>query len=339
MQREITTTIAKIIPIIDYLKEHSIGSPEFVRRAGLEPSLLDSPENRLDMTPLLHLIELIVSFTGLEELGLLAGREVVSFSNILSYVLANCSTIAECYSKLRDYERVLDEFFRIDLKEREGKAELSLHSSDSRLDSNRVLVDFKLTATMSYCRTLTGKSIIPLKAMFSYSPPADLRAYKRQFNCPITFNAPFTAIVLNSDYLRLPTVAPNRELLKVFEQHACQVLKRLGSLESFSGRVRSLILKQMQGEPPKIEQIAYALVISVRCLQTRLKEEGTSYSKLLDSVRRELAFTYLKDQKNTIGDISYLLGFADPSIFHRTFKKWSSFTPGQYRTRHLSPSE
>jgi AraC-like DNA-binding protein len=35
----------------------------------------------------------------------------------------------------------------------------------------------------------------------------------------------------------------------------------------------------------------------------------------------------------SIADIGRLLGFQEPSAFHRAFKKWSGVQPGQYRHR------
>jgi AraC-like DNA-binding protein len=33
-------------------------------------------------------------------------------------------------------------------------------------------------------------------------------------------------------------------------------------------------------------------------------------------------------------DIAALVGFQEPSAFHRAFKKWTGESPGGYRTRH-----
>lgn len=326
-----TTTIAKILPIIDYLKTLPIDLGALIRQAGIEPMLLTSPENRLEADKLLPLLTLAVEATGLEALGLLVGREVTSLSNILGYILINCETMRECQEKLKHYERVLDDMVSLKLEESGGKATLVLHSKESIMDSSRPLIDYKVSGTLSYIRALSGEPVTPDEVLLSYPPPENVELYESFFGCPISFKAPLNAMILNSNYLDLPTINPNKDLLKIFERHAEEVLAKLGRRESYSGKVSSLILDLLQGEPPKIEKIAYELAVSVRSLQAKLKDEGTSYSRLLDDVRRELALTYLKDKENSISDISYLLGFSEPSVFHRTFKKWTHSTPGQYR--------
>jgi AraC-like DNA-binding protein len=54
---------------------------------------------------------------------------------------------------------------------------------------------------------------------------------------------------------------------------------------------------------------------------------------LLDDTRRELAGQYLGQANLTLLEISYLLGFSDPSNFFRAFRRWFDSTPGEYRAR------
>jgi AraC-like DNA-binding protein len=73
--------------------------------------------------------------------------------------------------------------------------------------------------------------------------------------------------------------------------------------------------------------------MSERTLQRRLQEEGTAYQHLLDDTRRELAQRYLRQPQVSLAQATYLLGFADQSIFHRACKRWFNASPGSYRSR------
>ena len=76
------------------------------------------------------------------------------------------------------------------------------------------------------------------------------------------------------------------------------------------------------------------LGMSARTTQRRLREEGTSYAELLETVRRELAMRYLEREEKTAGEIAALLGYGDTSAFHRAFRKWSGTSPRAYRAKH-----
>ena len=78
--------------------------------------------------------------------------------------------------------------------------------------------------------------------------------------------------------------------------------------------------------------MAKDLGMSKRVLQNKLKEEGVTFSELANSVRQELAKSYLAEKRYTIDDITYLVGFSEPSVFRRAFKRWTGMTASQYRS-------
>jgi len=84
------------------------------------------------------------------------------------------------------------------------------------------------------------------------------------------------------------------------------------------------------GEPSR-ETVAEALNISLRSLQRKLQEDGTSYKDLLDKVRQDLAEQFIGQSHISLGEISFRLGFATSSSFSRAFKRWMGMPPGEYR--------
>ena len=75
----------------------------------------------------------------------------------------------------------------------------------------------------------------------------------------------------------------------------------------------------------------------LRYLQRRLAEHGTSLRALIDDVRHELALRHLAAELS-IAEVSWLLGFSQPSAFHRAFRRWTARTPAQWRLERLQPS-
>jgi AraC-like DNA-binding protein len=79
------------------------------------------------------------------------------------------------------------------------------------------------------------------------------------------------------------------------------------------------------------ERVAGALHMSARTLQRKLAAESTTFRKLVEAVRQELAESYLADGSFNITQISYLLGFSSQASFSRSFKRWTGFTPQKFR--------
>ncbi|MRS02464.1 helix-turn-helix domain-containing protein [bacterium] len=59
------------------------------------------------------------------------------------------------------------------------------------------------------------------------------------------------------------------------------------------------------------------------------------FSDLLKNIREKLAKKYLREDY-TVEQITYLLGFSEPSVIRKAFKKWSGVTPREYREGNYS---
>jgi AraC-like DNA-binding protein len=99
---------------------------------------------------------------------------------------------------------------------------------------------------------------------------------------------------------------------------------------SVATTVRALLLKAMPSGNLEQDGIARSLNQSASTLQLRLREEGTSYQRLLDATRRDMALEYLKEGRHSLAEITFLLGFADQSNFTRAFRRWTGRTPRHY---------
>ena len=66
-------------------------------------------------------------------------------------------------------------------------------------------------------------------------------------------------------------------------------------------------------------------------LERKLKGEETTFKSLLEDTRRELALHYIRETYRPIGEITYLLGFSEPSNFTRAFKRWTGVAPAEFR--------
>ena len=101
-----------------------------------------------------------------------------------------------------------------------------------------------------------------------------------------------------------------------------------------TARLRRLVAEELCGGRPTLEHLATRLHMSGRTLHRRLGEEGTTFRRVVADVRRELAERHLREQRLAIGEIGFLLGFSEASVFHRAFKRWTGWRPLAYRDAH-----
>jgi len=121
---------------------------------------------------------------------------------------------------------------------------------------------------------------------------------------------------------------------KIFDKNLAQakkiISKRIQRLELYSA-VRAAINECLLQRCATQENVANQLNLSVRNLQRRLKEAGTSYQVILDDSREALALSLIKNLNMPLYEISFLVGFTEPSAFYKAFRRWTGKRPGDYR--------
>ena len=101
-------------------------------------------------------------------------------------------------------------------------------------------------------------------------------------------------------------------------------------------QVRRALRPALSGDGGQLESIARRLGVTSRSLQRRLRDEGSSFHTLRDETRRSLADRYLGEGLS-LSEISFLLGFSEPSAFFRAFKRWTGLTPIEHRAARAGP--
>ena len=197
-----------------------------------------------------------------------------------------------------------------------------------------------LSAWRRFCGWLIGSSIELVQVDLPGPEPENTARYQKLFNCPVYFGADAAQYRFGSHYLRA-RIVQNENSLKTFLRNAPYTLlaEEVTSTNNIITRMRKHIGSEFTKDFPSVEEMAGLLNMSVSTLRRRLNKEGTTYQKFKDTTRRDAAIHYLKQPELKINAISALMGYDEPSVFHRSFKKWTGMTPGEYRNRLNSEDE
>lgn len=186
---------------------------------------------------------------------------------------------------------------------------------------------------------LTGRTIVLNEIRFrGLAPPLEkIDKYQKLFNCPVLFEQGRDEMVFDSYYLASPLVHTEQSLKEFLRTapYPLMVINADAADSSLVSRVRALIGHDFSQGFPGFEKITRALNMSAPTLRRRLKKEGTTFQQLKDECRRDASMAYLNNPDLSINTVAALMGFTDPSAFHRSFKKWTAMTPGEYRQREL----
>ena len=166
---------------------------------------------------------------------------------------------------------------------------------------------------------------------FQHPPPEDCTEHRRVFGPGVSFGRPENELRIDRALLEAPLRDADANLCSYLERHLEELLAR-AIAPALVDRARRAITDGMRGGGTLgVDEVAARLHMSARSLQRRLKHDGVLFNQLADEVRRDLAMAYLAEPKLSVGEVAFLLGFAEVSTFHRAFKRWTGGTPANTR--------
>ncbi len=316
-----------------YLESIQVDIDAFLRSIGLDPAEIHAFDARIPLETYLFIQDSAAEYVHDPYFGLHYGEfaEVGSWS-ILGYLMMNCKNLGEALEKSGRYQHIIGNLIQARAELHFLKAKAIFFTPPHAPPMSRHCFEATFSSSLHIMRNLAGKKLNPLEVTFIYPQPDSTAEYERVFCCPVRFGQKENSITIEPWVLNLPVRMANPMLRDHFEQYAQEVLAEMERKDSTSQAVTRTLLAHLDDESMSIQKVAREMSVSVRTLQKRLETEGVVFSDLLRDVREHLAKKYLRENYS-VEQITYLLGFSEPSVFRKAFKKWSGVTPREYRQK------
>lgn len=308
------------------------------RELGLSLETLFTPEARVTVPANDVLWQRAVETTNDLDLGLhFAERVDLDAFQIVGHLASTAGTLGAGLDRIVAYSRLLHDAGRTEIEREKGVARVYPGCRGLPFDPPRQVAEFTTASVVSLGRMITGQPWIPREVHFTHRAPASTREHVRIFGVAPRFDAKETMVVIDEAVLALPVRAGGSAIGAYLEAYAKELLARLPETDtSLRARVERALAAGVTHGIPDVGAVAAQLAMTPRTLQRRLADEGTSFAALSDDVRRRCAERYLKDARLPLAEVAFLVGFADPSNFHKAFRRWTGETPGAYRERTAS---
>jgi AraC-like DNA-binding protein len=200
-----------------------------------------------------------------------------------------------------------------------------------------VLVDVCLSWVLAIAKRGTADRSTPLRVEL-LRPRQHQALLEGHFGCPVQFESQRNAIVFRHTELDLPFTTFNEELLRIVGAQLDSELAERHSAPSIEKQVMYVLKRSLAGRRPSREEVARELHLSVRTLQRRLSDAGTTFQQVVQVVRRELAHKYVAEKRVEFSEVAFLLGYEDTNSFFHAFQAWEGTSPGEWRLCHGAPS-
>jgi len=322
------------LPIVSQLRAKGADAEALLRRLGLSEERLLLPEARIPHEAWIELLEAGQAVTRDPHFGLHAGARLgPGLLHLLGHLAGSGKNADEAYAVAARYLRVLHEGVTIAL-DRNGDSVACRLVTAEGLHLPPIATEFFLAKWVSYGRKIIGDADHELtEVRFAHPARTEIDEYRQLFRSRVVFGAERNELIFPAWNLDLPTANADPVLAAVLAEKIERLLAQLSDRPSLSGRVQEWLIKQFQGGNPRIDTLAEHFHMSERTLRRRLAQEATTFKRILDDVRRELAIGYMQERLLSTGEIAFLLRYSEPSAFQRAFKRWTKLTPSEYRGR------
>jgi AraC-like DNA-binding protein len=301
-------------------------------RADLDPDKLSDPDARYPVEGMCRLWRLSAQVTDDPYFGL----KVASFwhpttINALGYSWMASDSLRDALTRMERYGRMVTTVAEMSLEEFDDHFAFRIRPLLSRAEVPSEAVDAGLATFVGMCRMSYGTDFHPLRVVTQRPGFEDPTRYIEYFCAPVEFSAPENILYFSKEALEAHLPTANPRLARINDQVITEYLARFDK-GSTSMRVRSKLIDLLSAGNVTQQDVADSLHMSLRTLQRKLSDEDTSYKDLLDETRRELANQYLRQGCLSVSEVTYLLGFSEPSNFARAFKRWTGRTPSEFRS-------
>lgn len=326
-----TALAMTLAPLKEALPEYGLDFAELARQVGIDPEVLLRPDARCPSSRIQKLWRLAAARAADPQFGLSVGRHArPGIFHAVGLGIVSSGSVLSALKRIERYSSVVSTNGRFVLVRHAGLASLEVHATEHTVVPIPEFLDATAVALCRVLRSCAGPSATPLAVYLPARPdPPSTEAYREALGCPVHLQGSRVALTYDAAVAARPVLSGNPELAAEADKLAHRYLQGLVP-ESTAARVRAVLLNAMPSGDVDQEEVARALNQSPSTLQRRLREEGTSYQQLLDTIRHELAVDYLREGQHSLADITFLLGFSDQSNFTRAFRRWTGRTPREY---------
>lgn len=321
------------IGLVSALREAGVSAEHVLAAARLPSRLLDTPGRYVPPSDYFALWKGIRAVSGDPGIGMrLATLVKPELTEPLFLAVLSAGNLAEAIAVASRFKRLLEPEDLVVVEDAATeRLVVTYRWSNAEDEVPQALVDAELAFLLQIGRRGTSRPDLCPREIFLRTSALDTGGEEHEafFRCAIRLGASRNAIAFALDDARDPFATRNPELLNALLPH----LQANTPVPPDAGlaRVRSVIAERVRGRRPEADEVARELAMSTRAMQRLLKNNGTSFRRLLDEVRNEHARGYLGSTTFSDGEVSFLLGFEDPNSFYRAFRAWNGMSPTEFR--------
>ena len=328
--------VGPLMSIPSLLREVDCSPEQILGDAGLSLEQFEDPDTEISFLAGSKMLANCVAATGCQHFGILMGEQAGSSSlGLAGFILRFAPNVGAALQALLRHLELHDQGGTPILTTDGELSSLgyAIHLPD--VEAADTIYDLSTAMTCNIMRDLCGQNWNPTRVLLARRRPSDLAPYEHFFRAPLRFDAEQNAVAFPTDLLDHPLTSADPALFRHLEKEA-NGLHDSRPLNT-TGSVHRLLRQSLARGHFAAGDIASQLGMHERTLHRHLEKEGTTFRSELEGIRYEVARQLLATSRTPLSGIANALGYAEPSTFIRSFKRWSGTTPALWRSYHGAP--
>jgi AraC-like DNA-binding protein len=324
--------VGPLLAIVPRLRAMGIDPVQAFAQAGLGAEIPSDPERRVPYLEASALFAACARLTGQPQFALEAGASLgLATLGLPGDIARHSPTVGDALRALTDHFDLHDRGGGVVFHVRDGVATLAYAVHEPGAQAIDHAADFAIAIAAGVMRDLCGADWRPSLVRFAHRPPADAMLYARVFGSRVEFDAPEDSLLFASSWLAMPVAEADPRRLDDLARRAAEM--ELDDPRSWVQRLRPTLRAGLAIRECSIAQVSVVMGVHRRTLERRLNAEGATFKDVLDGVRHEMAVQLLANTTLPMTEIADALGFADPAVFSRAFRRWRGTAPSDWRRR------
>lgn len=326
-----------ILVLPELLAEMGQDPVALIAEAGFDPALFESPENTVSFADLGRFLAFCAIRTECPSLGLRVGeRGGLDVMGIVGDLARHSPDVGSALRNITLYLHLHDRGAIPSLCVSGDRAMLAYALFQPDVPGTELIYDGAVAISYNILKALAGPGWEASEVCLSRRRPADIESYSRFFCTDLRFGAEYNAVVFPASWL-------DRPLGGTPELAQRQIMQEIEALEArgagdLAAQLRLVLRRLLIGGACKEEtclaRVAELFAIHRRTINRRLRAQGTSFQRLIDEARYEIARQLLRDTGLTITEVAAVLDYTDPAAFNHAFRRWSGTSPSAWRAAH-----
>ncbi len=311
-------------------REHAIS---FLKEAGIEEHAINDPFGHVSIDEYVRLLNSIWVKSRDESFGFTPSSLKPGSFAMMCHIMLGCERLSQALSRAGKFYQLLSDDFSFRLQEHSEGARFELEIKAPLKGAESFFTEAVFAVFLRLSAWMIDRTIQPLNISLCYPQSESFYSFEGKLTCPILYQKGRSSLDFPRKILNEPVRRNGVELQSLLIKGPQQFLVDFRSEASFSTRLKAHWNQHGESLTDSLEDLAASFGISPSSLRRKLRDEGCNFNELRENVRYQSSRYYLLYTHKSLESIAALMGYSEPSTFHRAFKKWTGMTPRDYRLK------